>query len=49
MLFQNNCMVEYERICLSEYMGHKETKFVFNQQRNDKLAQNIEGLVKLLY
>ena len=48
MLFQNNCMIEYEKNCLSEYVGNKDRKFVFNQPNNDRLSQNIERLVILL-
>ena len=41
-------MVEYEKICLSEYIENRETKFVFNQPNNDKLSQNIERLVNII-
>ena len=40
-------MVEYEKNCFSEYVGNKETKFVFNQPNNEKLSNIVQKLVKL--
>jgi DNA-directed RNA polymerase subunit H (RpoH/RPB5) len=39
ILFHNMCMVEYEKTCVAEYSGNKESKYAFNSTNNLKLTQ----------